>query len=498
MNGMIGEGVKGSTYRKLFLLAVIAVGALSAGAFLFICAQKISLGFPLDDAWIHQTYARNLGEMGEWSFIPGQASAGSTAPLWSALIALGYLFKIPYKWWTYGIGVTALIATAWLAVDWVRTRDRAIGVWGIGLAALLLLEWHLVWAALSGMETILLAFLSVLLFWMLAQEVLNFFSVGVLIGVGIWVRPDALTLLLPAAWIIFIRHQGDLRQIGAALLRVILGIAVPFLIYLTMNWSVAGSVWPSTFYAKQVEYSVLQQSPFIYRYFKQLNAIAAGALIILLPGILFYISQAIKSRSWERLAPIIWAGAYIGAYAFRLPATYQHGRYAIPTIPILLVVGFEGIRIWHSQSGGSRAKRFIHRVWIITLGAVVAIFWWQGSQAYALDVAIIETEMVKASRWVADNTESESSIAAHDIGALGYFGNRVIIDLAGLVTPEVIPILRSEVDLESFLDQHYADYLMTFPGWYPRLVSGRELIYSTDSEFSPQAGGENMAIYRWP
>ena len=497
MSGMISGGVKDLTNRRLFLFTVIAVGALSAGAFLIICAQKNSLGFPLDDAWIHQTYARNLGEMGEWSFIPGQASVGSTAPLWSALIALGYLFKIPYKWWTYGIGVTALIATAWLAVDWVRTRDRAPGMWGIGLAALLLLEWHLVWAALSGMETILLAFLSVLFFWILTQEGFSFFIVGVLIGVGVWIRPDALTLLLPAAWIIFIMYRGKFRQIGAALLRVIVGIAGPFLIYLSMNWSVAGSIWPSTFYAKQVEYSVLQQSPFLYRYLEQLNAIAAGVLIILLPGILLYIIQAIKSRSWERFAPIIWAGAYIGAYALRLPVTYQHGRYAIPTIPILLVVGFEGLRIWYSQNGESRAKRFIHRVWIFSLGAVVAIFWWQGSQAYALDVAIIETEMVKASRWIAENTESDSSIAAHDIGALGYFGNRGIIDLAGLVTPEVIPIIRSEVDLDFFLDHNYADYLMTFPRWYPHLVSGRELIYSTNSEFSPQAGGENMAIYRW-
>ncbi|HUS83758.1 MAG TPA: hypothetical protein VMX56_01330, partial [Anaerolineales bacterium] len=97
-------GVKSLNDRRLFLLAVSIVGALSAGIFLLICAQKTSLGFPLDDAWIHQTYARNLGEMGEWSFIPGQSSAGSTAPLWSALIAIGYLLKIPYRWWTYGIG----------------------------------------------------------------------------------------------------------------------------------------------------------------------------------------------------------------------------------------------------------------------------------------------------------------------------------------------------------------------------------------------------------
>lgn len=489
--------MKGLINRRLFLSAVVAVGVLSAGAFLIICAQKTPLGFPLDDAWIHQTYARNLGENGEWSFIPGQTSAGSTAPLWSALIALGYLLDIPYKWWTYGIGVTALIATAWLAVDLFRTRDRALGVWGIGLAALLLFEWHLVWAALSGMETILLAFISILVFWVLAQEALNFFIVGMLIGVGIWVRPDALTLLLPVIWIILITYQGSIRPIGTALLRIFGGIAGPFLIYLTMNLTVAGSVWPSTYYAKQVEYIALLQSPFIFRYFGQVSAITAGALFIMLPGILLYVIQAITSRSWAQLAPILWAGAYIGAYALRLPATYQHGRYAIPTIPILLAVGCEGMRVWYSQIGGSRAKRFIHRVWIISLAAVVGIFWWQGSQAYTQDVAIIESEMVKASRWVAENTESDSSIAAHDIGALGYFGERMIIDLAGLVTPEVIPIIRSEVELESFLDQNSADYLMTFPGWYPRLIRGRELIYSTSSEFSPQVGGENIAIYQW-
>jgi len=481
--------------RRFFLPIVIAIGALSAGAFLIICAQKTSLGFPLDDAWIHQTYARNLGEKGEWSFIPGQSSAGSTAPLWSALIAIGYFFEIPYKWWTYGIGVFALIATAWLAVDWFRTKSRAPGVWGIALAVLLLLEWHLVWAALSGMETILLAFLSVLVFWVLAQEALNFVSVGVLIGVGIWIRPDALTLLLPTTWIILIMYQGNPRQVGTALLRVVAGMTAPFLIYLYMNWTVAGSVWPSTFYAKQVEYASLRQSPFIYRYFGQVSAIAAGVLFILLPGILLSVNQTITSRSWERLAPIIWAGAYIGAYALRLPVTYQHGRYAIPTIPILLAVGCEGIWIWYSQNGRSRVKRFVNLVWILSLAAVGVIFWWQGSKAYAQDVAIIETEMVKTSRWVAENTGSDSAIAAHDIGALGYFGDRMIIDLAGLVTPEVIPIIRSEDDLESFLDRNSADYLMTFPGWYPRLISGRALIYSTNSEFSPQVGGENMAVW---
>jgi hypothetical protein len=105
--------------------------------------------------------------------------------------------------------------------------------------------------------------------------------------------------------------------------------------------------------------------------------------------------------------------------------------------------------------------------------------------------------MVKTSLWIAEHTESDSSIAAHDIGALGFFGERAIIDLAGLVTPEVIPFIRSEEAIESFLNQNSTDYLMTFPGWYPRLIQGLPLVYMTNSTFSPQSGGENMAVYRW-
>ncbi len=89
--------------------------ALSTGGYLLASWSAGFVGFTLDDAWIHQTYARNLGLHGQFAFIPGQPSAGSTSPLWTALLALGYLLRIDYHLWTYGLGAAALGLNAWLA-----------------------------------------------------------------------------------------------------------------------------------------------------------------------------------------------------------------------------------------------------------------------------------------------------------------------------------------------------------------------------------------------
>ena len=95
----------------------------------------------------------------------------------------------------------------------------------------------------------------------------------------------------------------------------------------------------------------------------------------------------------------------------------------------------------------------LSRVWLAALAATLAGFWFIGARAYARDVAIIETEMVAAARWVAGNTPAGALVAAHDIGALGYFGERPLLDMAGLVSPEVIPFIRDETRLAAYLDE---------------------------------------------
>ena len=120
-----------------------------------------------------------------------------------------------------------------------------------------------------------------------------------------------------------------------------------------------------------------------------------------------------------------------------------------------------------------------------------------GLTAYARDVAVIESEMVDMARWVADNTDEHSILAAHDIGALGYFAGRDLLDLAGLVSPEVIPFIRDEKALRRHINEKGASYLVIFPDWYPELTTNVNMIYQTNGQFSPKMGGENMSLFEW-
>jgi hypothetical protein len=479
---------------SLALLAGVGA-ALTAGLFLAASARTFAIGFPLDDAWIHQTYARNLVGLREWSFVPGQPSAGSTSPLWTLAMAAGRWLRLDPRAWAFTLGVLLLAVTGWLGARWIARRgDQA---WGWGAALVVVLEWHLVWAGLSGMETIALACIVVAVFVSLGARPLPGFALGLVVGLGVWIRPDALTLLLPVAWVILTCSDTRPHQRWRSALLVGLGTLVLFLPYLAFNRLLAGEWWPSTFYAKQAEYAILSRDSLLVRVLREVLPPLAGVAAVLLPGMAMSIIHDIRAHRWERLAPWLWAAAFVFTYAWRLPATYQHGRYVMPVIPVIVLLGFEGMLLWLRGPTATAWRRITGRAWAVAVPAVAVIFLLLGARAYASDVAVIETEMVASARWIAGHTPPGSIIAAHDIGALGYFGGRPILDLAGLASPEVVPFIRDERRLADLMDERHAAYLMTFPGWYPILSANGKPVFTTHGAFSPAAGGENMVVYRW-
>jgi hypothetical protein len=509
---------------------ILAVGL--GGFYLAVSAWGFGyLGFPLDDAWIHQTYARNLAESGQLAFVPGQPSAGSTAPLWSALLSLAYLLHLPFRWWSYGLGLLLLALTGWSSQRLGRRLFPESRWVGPAAGLFCLAEWHHVWAALSGMETLLFVWLSLLLVerylaWQgggVATARISFY-LGLLGGLLTLTRPEGLGLVgligLHEAVTRWTRRADQRGAWFRALTRHWAGLGLGLLLlitpYVAFHLWATGLPFPNTFYAKQAEYGIiLQEFSLGQRLFGRLGpveesaqgvvrVIFIGPQLLLLPGLLYGLWLTGRERRLAVGLLWVWGVSYLLLYALRLPVTYQHGRYQIPVLAWLILLGVWGMARLLTRSTTaakpSPVRRVISRVTILSLLLLLLGFNLLGAQAYGRDVRIIESEMVATAHWLAANTGPAGLIAAHDIGAIGYFTQRPLLDLAGLVSPEVIPIIRDEAALFELLANRRVDYLVTFPSWY-RLMTGQpglELRYTTAAPWAPAAGGDNMAVYTFP
>ena len=476
--------------RKLLVYGLLAV--LMVSVYAGVAAARGHSGFPLDDAWIHQTYARNWATTGQLAYLPGLPSAGSTAPLWTLLLSLPYRLNLEPYLWTMILGALTLAICAWL-LSRLADRllpNRSLVSWLVGLACVL--EWHLVWAAASGMETLLFIALGLALIdrvWANASG----WIIGILGGLLILARPEGLLLLALALAVMLIRSgRRGLIETGKA------GLA--FLIVLTpgiyFNLQAGGTIFPNTFYAKQSEYGALTStlSLWLDSIGKMLIAPLAGGLLLLLPGLVWWMLTQRhdwqKRERWQWWLPLGWLFAHCAVYALRLPVSYQHGRYLLPIIPVILLYGVSGtaqLVDWLKVRSARRAVRLLRQAYVIVVVVVFVLFIPIGAAAFATDVAIINGEMVAVAQWLDRHTLPDAIIAAHDIGAIGYFARRPILDLAGLISPEVIPFIRDEAQLGAWMKDRGAHYLVTFPGWYPQLTTqpGLTMLYAGDSPFSP-------------
>jgi hypothetical protein len=507
--------------QRFHSVAIVVLSLLSAGGYLVYANSQGLAGFPLDDAWIHQTYARNLAEIGQLSYLPGQPSAGSTSPAWSYLLSVGYLLGIDYQLWAYLLGSLSLAASAWLGHRlFLRlSPSKLIAAFLTGL--LCAVEWHLVWAAVSGMETMLFTALSLAMleyfFSRVAarqapldpatvqreQAIVSAVGIGLLGGILTFTRPEGLALsgLVLTALLLLPRPTAR-RQYKERLLTTaisLLALALVLVPYVAFNLQASGSIFPNTFYAKQTEYQVGWPLPI--RFWRVLSPTLVGAQALLLPGFLYALYRVVRKQGWPAALPLVWWILFLSAYALRLPVNYQHGRYVIPTIPVLLIYGAWGTSLLLQPRSPQIVVRAISKATPFAIGLLALLFWGRGAQAFSDDVGFIEGEMVATVHWLDGNTEPGDVIAVHDIGAVGYLTDRPLLDLAGLITPEVIPFMTNAGKLVDWMFQNSAAYVVFFPDFshtYDQLAADPRLeeVHCTDYAWTRASGHENMCVYR--
>ena len=286
------------------------------------------------------------------------------------------------------------------------------------------------------------------------------------------------------------------------------GLVLPLIPYLIFHYSATGLPFPNTLYAKQQEYAaLLNAQPVVQRWLTMVGVTLVGGQILLLPGFLFNVGQAVIGRNSPAarhaicLASAGWF-AHLCLYCLRLPVTYQHGRYQMPVIPLFVLIGVLGtvrllsLIVWPSLG------RLITRTVALSAGVACLAFLGLGARAYATDVLFVQGEMVATAHWLAEHTPANSLIAAHDIGAAGYFANRPLLDLAGLVTPQVIPFINDDSRLIEFMQTQGVDFAVFFPDWseaYRRMAHHPclDVIYTTNLTWTVDQGRANMAVFQW-
>ncbi len=480
----------GLLYLILALLAV-AIYLLLAQL------QNGEFGFPLDDAWIHQVYARNLGLRGEFAFFPGQPSTGSTSPLWAILLSAGYALCVDFRVWTVGLGVLFLALSALLARRLAYHLDARpfIADWLVPL--FIIFEWHLTWAAASGMEIPLFIFFSLALVELFLAAG-HPFGLGLVAGLLALTRPEGVVLGALVALGLGIREwqkRTRLVERAAEWFAFALAFALLLVPYLAFNLVTSGTLLPNTFYAKSEEYkSLLTGTNFFLRWLSLYRQPLIGGQILLVPGIIWIGWKWVQARRVDWLIPLTWILALPALYAARLPVDYQFGRYEMPVIPFIGLYGIVGT----GGLLGRIPKRAIRRAWALAIGVLVVAFAGLGANQYAQAAATINCEMVATARWTAANVPLGALIAVHDIGAQGYFDSHPMLDLAGLVSPEVIPFIRDETRLREWMHARGASYAIFFPSWYPGLAQDANfvLVHTENCAVTHEAGEVDLAVYK--
>ena len=170
--------------------------------------------------------------------------------------------------------------------------------------------------------------------------------------------------------------------------------------------------------------------------------------------------------------------------------SFQEGRYSIHLLPLAVVVLAAGF------------ARPLAR-WRTPLVLWLALALWTlfpAAERYAWGVQNIEAMQVRIGRWVDANTRPRARLAVNDIGAIAWVSRREIVDLMGLVTPEILPYRREGEDgVIRFIGETCPDYVIIFPTWFPRLAGRTDLLEPVERvrlERVEVSGGPEMVVYR--
>ena len=481
--------------RQAFWLPVV-VGLLVLIAFVSVQLHHTNgqLGAPLDDAWIHFQFARNLSNGDGFSYNPGEPTPGSTAPLWTILLTFPALLTDNLMLPGLLLSACSFLGTIYLTARLTYDLSGRVGLAmlaGLGVA----LTGRMVWAGWSGMEATAFAFAS-----LLAVRHYKYCGMtavtALLMGLASQLRPEAHALFALAglSWFVSYFWQVENRnRVGIQLfakqasiaLGVYLLVALPYALF---SLSVTGKPLANTFYAKSntgFAFSIrtLRETLALHWWDNPVS-------FLLVPfGLVVLWRKSRLSALWLVGLPLF--------VSLIIAQTFHHGRYTLPLVPFQMVAAALGVgwlvksvfRIPYSVFfNGLQITDYENRKSLIAIifGFVLLLGGIVGLQRWATMLGTNSREIIEIDvalgNWLAANTPEDALIAVDDIGAIGYLSGRRVLDLNGLISPEMWPALEEPIGLTrnqiamQLLSDFEPDYLAIFPNWHFEIATNPQIV----------------------
>jgi hypothetical protein len=343
-------------------------------------------------------------------------------------------------------------------------------------------------AALTSLsiKPLYMFFISVMVLFKSSPVLLAFFAVGLFVVIRHYPRSDddGLSLILPLAAILYAFGMGifgHVHSLGQSH-RYIHNLFPIF--YLISSIGIF-SVWPLL--AGQLPQSRKERK--------------AGAVFLVMTAALVIVILFGK-------ALYLWIVNLIGPHTslthlYPRDLEFYWGNLIVSFLGISLMLLLLGLVILMAGSRNPllRWKAVISPVVLAVILILMVSNSLSYAHFYALNVKNINDMHITLGKWLDDNTPQDALIALGDVGLITYTSQRRVIDVAGLMTPAIIPYQHQRGEegiLEYFQKVECPDYLIVYEDMYSGLRHMREhfqKVFEVQIENNTICGYPRMAVY---
>jgi len=165
--------------------------------------------------------------------------------------------------------------------------------------------------------------------------------------------------------------------------------------------------------------------------------------------------------------PVGWAALFIAGYG--ILGVPRYPWYYSPLVPVAMLCVIFGGSVLAGALGLLLLRgREQFRTWVaggLAASLVIGGFYLAGDVSAQLPQQRPWLEIyITVGKWLDANTPPGATVGAEEVGLLGYYSKRRIIDFAGLIQPEVA---EHRVKSENLwvLQKYNPDYIVAMPAW---------------------------------